>query len=63
MIYHNVDIDMTLMNNKLIEFSETHITKYLLVLPELGKASYTNTEESSMYYIIDSDWNEIKHNM
>ena len=42
--FHNVDIDMILTNNNLIEFGETYITKYLLLLPKLGKARYTNTE-------------------
>ena len=60
MIYHNVNIDMTLINSDLIEFGETHITKYLLLLPELLRLRYTNTRESSLYYIIDSEWNDLK---
>ena len=63
MTYHNVDIYMTLTNNDLIGFGETNITNYVLLLPELEKAGYTNTEESSMYYIIESEWNELKHDM
>ena len=49
MVYHNVDIDMTLTNSDLIEFGEIHITKYLLLLPKLGETGYTDTEESSLY--------------
>ena len=63
MSYHNVDIDMILTNNDLIEFAEKYITTQLLLLPELGKAGYINIEEYSMYYIIDSEWNELNHVM
>ena len=60
MIYRNVDTDMTLTNDNLIEFSEIHITKCLLLLPESLRTGYTNTKESSLYYTINSEWNELK---
>ena len=63
MIYHNMDISMILTNNNSIEFSEIHITKCLLLLPESLRTGYTNTKESSLYYIIISEWNELKEYM
>ena len=61
--YHNVDIYMILANNSLIEFGETHITTCLLVLPELGISGNSSAEDYSMFYIINSEWDELKHNM
>ena len=42
---------------------EDNISNYILLLPELGKNGYIQSEQYSSYYVIDSEWNELNCNM
>ena len=38
-------------------------TRYILLLPELSKLGYYTISGYGSYYIIDSEWNELSHDM
>ena len=45
------------------ELKEESISKYILLLPKLGELGYANNQNTNLYYIIDSEWNELNKNM
>ena len=47
----------------LVELEEMKITKYILLLPRWGVFGYTNNQYSSLYYVIDSEWNKLNENI
>ena len=55
---------MSLTENDILSvFDVSSIDNFVLLLPELGGYGYTNDNKISLYYIIDSDWNELNNNM
>ena len=64
MNFHNINIDMSLTDNDILSvFDVSSIGNFVLLLPELGGYGYTNDSKLSLYYIIDSDWNELNKDM
>ena len=62
--FHNININMSLTENDILgDFDVTSIDNFVLLLPELGGCGYTNDNKLSLYYIIDSDWNELNKDM
>ena len=62
--FHNINIDMSLIDNGILSvFDVSSIVNLVLLLPELRRYGYTNDNKISLYYIIDSDWNELNNNM
>ena len=47
----------------LISFNQDEIQSYIMVLPGLSIFGYIYIEYKSVYYLIDSNWNEIDDNM
>ena len=45
------------------ELKEESISKYIFFLPKLGELGYANNKNTNLYYIIDSEWNELNKNM
>ena len=60
---HEMKIDLSMIKLDLILFNEDDIHNYMLVLPELSIFGYIHIECKSLYYVIDSDWNELDDNM
>ena len=64
MKFHNISIDMSLTDNDILSvFDASSIDNFVLLLPELGGYGYKNDSKLSLYYIIDSDWNELNKDM
>jgi len=63
MNFHTVKMNVVLTDADLAEIEEMKITKYILLLPKLGDLGYANNEQASLYYVIDSEWNELNENM
>ena len=64
MNFHNISIDMSLTDNDILRvFDASSIGNFVLLLPELGGYGYINDSKLSLYYIIDSDWNELNEDM
>jgi len=63
MNFHTVKMNVVLTDADFAEIEEMKITKYILLLPKLGDLGYANNEEASLYYVIDSEWNELNENM
>ena len=60
---HEMKIDLSMTNLDLILFNEDDIHNYMLVLPELSIFGYMHIECKLLYYVIDSDYNEMDNNM
>ena len=60
---HEMKIDLSMTKLDLILFNEDDIHNHMLVLPELSIFGYIHIECKSLYYVIDSDWNELDDNM
>ena len=60
---HEMKIDLSMTKLDLILFNEDDIHNYMLVLPELSIFGYIHIECKSLYYVIDSNQNEMDVNM
>ena len=47
----------------LVNFKKTDMTNYMMLLPKLNIDGYINIKKGSLYYIIDSKWNELNDKM
>ena len=47
----------------LMSFNQDKTQSYMMVLPKLNIFGYIPIEFKSLYYVIDSDWNEMDDNM
>ena len=63
MVYHTIIIDMSKREDELCNIDTTSISNYVLLLPELGEFGYTNIDNMSLYYIIDSEWKELDRHL
>ena len=63
MHFHEMKMDISMSQFDLILFQHTDIANYIMVLPELSIRGYLNIERKSLYYIIDSAWNELNEKM
>ena len=63
MVYHAIIIDMSKKEDELCNIDTTSISNYVLLLPELGEFGYTNIDNMSLYYIIDSEWKELDRHL
>ena len=43
----------------LVKLDKRVFTKFMLLLPKLGAFGYTNNQSPPLYYVIDSEWNEL----
>ena len=62
MNFHNVNMKEASYLD-LDELKEENISKYILLLPKLGELGYANNQHTTLYYAIDSEWNELNENM
>ena len=62
MIFHEVNMkDVSYLD--LDELKEDSISKYILLLPKFGELEYANNQNTNLYYVINSEWNELNENM
>ena len=55
---------MSLTENDILSvFDFSSIDNFVILLPEHGGYGYTNDDKLSLYYMIDSDWNELNEDM
>ena len=59
MNFHNVWMDLTLTKYDLMPLLKSDIVAYLLLLPEVNMDGFLNNETNSLYYIINSEWQEL----
>ena len=62
MNFHKLRVDMTITDSSLYRFAVSDIKIFILALPYIGTSGYQANNKSSMYYIIDSEWNELNEN-
>ena len=55
-------VDMIITDSSLYRFAVSDIKNFTLALPYIGTSGYQANNKSSMYYIIDSEWNELNEN-
>ena len=60
---NEMQIDLSMIELDLISFNQDEIHNYMMVLPELSIFGYIYIRCKSVYYVIDSNWNEIYDNM
>ena len=55
---------MTITDFSLKQFGVSDIKNFLMALPKIGISGYRYqlSNQSSLYYIIDSEWNELNEN-
>ena len=64
MSFHHVDFDFSTPDNGMKIINELLIEKYLLMLPEIKiKHSIIKSDDSTIYYCIDSNWQELDENI
>ena len=63
MNFHAVKVNTLLKNNDLQELEENNSTKYMILLSELGELGCINIQNSVLYYIIDSEWNDLNKSL
>ena len=63
MHFHELNMDLTITKFDLISFQKTDIERYIIVLPELSIKGYLNIQRKSLYYVIDSAWDELNEEM
>ena len=57
MDFSNTDLNLTSFDKKMV-------SNYLLLFPEIDENGFDiNKENSSYYYVIDSDWKELNDEM
>ena len=59
MVFHTVQMNEQSTDKQLVKLDESMFTKYMLLLPKLGEFGYTNNQSPLLYYVIDSEWNEL----
>ena len=62
MNFHKVLVDETITDFSLKTFAVSDINKFMLALPHIGTSGYQVNNQSYLYYIIDSEWNELNEN-
>ena len=63
MSFHHVDFDFSKPDNDMKVIDGLLIDKYLLILPEIKiENSMIKTGDSTIYYCIDFNWQEIDEN-
>ena len=62
--FHKLVVDMTITDFSLKKFGVSDIKNFLMALPKIGISGYRYqfSNQSSLYYIIDSEWNELNEN-
>ena len=60
--FHKLVVDMTITDFSLKTFGVSDIKNFLMALPKIGISGYQVSNQSSLYYIIDSEWNELNEN-
>ena len=63
MHFHEMKMDLSLTKLDLSSFKYIDINSYLLLLPEANIKGFINIECQSLFYVIDSNWNELDDNM
>ena len=63
MVYHRVDIDMSITDDEKSIIDLTTINNYVLLLPELGGYGYNIAETLPLHSIIDSECKELDKSM
>ena len=64
MSFHHVDFDFSTQDNGMKIIDDLHIKKYLLMLPESNiEHSIIKSGDSTIYYCIDSNWQELDENI
>ena len=58
MSFHKLRVDMTITDSSLYRFAVSDIKIFILALPYIGTSGYQANNKSSMYYVIDWEWNE-----
>ncbi len=59
MVFHTVQMNLQSTDKHLVKLDESMFTKYMLLFPKLGEFGYTNNQSPLLYYVIDSEWNEL----
>ena len=62
MNFHKLRVDMTINDFSLNTFAVSGIKDFILALPHIGTSGYQANNPSSIYYVIDSGWNELNEN-
>ena len=63
MNFHQVILNDKKTDEELKQVDDRTFTRYILLLPELSKLGYYTISGYGSYYIIDSEWNELSHDM
>ena len=64
MSFHHLDFDISTPDNGMKIIDDLFIEKYLLMLPEIKiEDSITKTGDITIYYCIDSNWQELDENI
>ena len=62
MNFHKLRVDITITDSLLYRFAVSYIKIFISALPYIGTSGYQANNQSSMYYIIDSEWNKLNEN-
>ena len=62
MNFHKLSVDMTINDFSLKTFTVSDITDFILALLRIDTSGYQANSPSPMYYVIDSEWNELNEN-
>ena len=63
MHFHEMIIDVSKTQYDLIGLTRSDISCYILALPKADVNGFINVECNALYYIIDSNWNELSEEM
>ena len=59
MHFHEMKMDLSMSKKDLASFKADDIDSFLLLLPQVTLKGFINVESMSLYYVIDSNWNEL----
>ena len=57
--FHNIEVDMKVTDFSMKHLIKASINRFMLLLPKIATSGCNMIEELSLYYIIDSEWNEL----
>ena len=63
MNFHEIKMNVSTTNNDLATLKRSDIYCYILALPKADMNGFINVECNSLYYVIDSNWNELSEEM
>ena len=61
--FHNIAVDMNMTDYSLECFRKEIINQFILLLPEMETSGYKAGGNMCMYYVINSEWNELDENL